>query len=704
MSKQLEIYIDGNRLNFLKREGFPVSLDISIESAEDPSKVNGSYSKRSVSFPGDGVTGQLFEEWVTVTRQNPTAANRKPARIEVNSLPVLTGVAQIEEAITKGNRYNRATLIHKAGIFGNNAAWFDELKAIRIREMGLIPEHDLTPTNVAANDDPDPDTDDWGYFVVRWNDWDRGGGVNISYVDLQPFLFIRSILVEAFRQVGYVFNSDFFDTDFGKRLILPVLFRPYPGDVIQQWQILIIGEDNTTTINSGSLTHIIPDGSLFSYNVGGYFDEGTGNYTVPISGYYIIGVAESTVQITQRARKNGTDLGAFTDPCEIGIGVQKRVFLEKDDIVDVAAQGIITPTGYCFLYVRPDMGVFEEGTGVRFDLYGNPDWKPSDIILGITHAFGLVWDTDYDAGTVRCEPRDRYKTSQQPSTENYHEGFYRIAERNDITPLIDLSKNGAVSALNNEREATVLGWKSDSADPNVEILETDAIDKLYDGRYTFPTGRFRKGETRSENPFFAKTMHVFENAIMHSTSTKTPQIPLIQKERYGVAVSYLDERGEYEPRLLWFAGRRSGLDGYANLEDLGQYDFPAAFMVNYNDTTGLDPSLSFANELLVDGTTEAIGLMQRLHLQRLKRLEVGKLLTEWVFWRDLDITNLDFRKKLLIDDALFLFQKIDGFQPLSNGSTETELLYDAIPDADDVLKVSGSELSGYIINVTPNGE
>lgn len=703
MSKQLEIYIDGNRLNFIKREGFPVALDISIESAEDPSKVNGAYSKRSVSFPGDGVSGQMFEEWVNVTRANPTAANRKSARIEINSLPVLTGVAQIEESITRGNRYDRTAALYKAGIFGNNAAWFDELKAIRIRDMGLIPEHDLTPANVAANDDPDPDTDDWGYFVVRWNDWDRGGGVNVSYVDLQPFVFIRSILVEAFRQAGYKLNSDFFDTNFGKRLILPALFRPYPGDVITQWQILIIGEDNTTTINSGSLTHIIPDGSNFNYNPGGLFDV-SGNYTVPLSGYYTVGVAESTVQITQRARKNGVDLGAFTDPCEIGIGVQKRVFFEKDDIIDVAAQGIISPTGFCFLYVRPDLDGFEEGTGVRFDLYGNPEWVVSDVVLGLTHAFGLVWDTDYDAQTVRCEPRDRYKTSEQPDVEEYHEGFYKTAERQDITQKIDLSKNGSVAALNNERESTVLAWKSDGGDPNVELFETDAIEKLYDGRYTYPSGRFRKGETRVENPFFAKTMHVFENAIMHATSTKTPQIPLIQKERYGVAVSFEDDRGEYEPRLLWFAGRRSGLDGYVNLEDLGQYDFPAAFMVNYNDTTGLDPSLSFANETLIDGETEAPGLMQRFHLQRLKRLEVGKILTEWVLWRDLDITSLDFRKKILIGDALFLLQKIDGYQPLSNGSTETALLYDAIPDSDDAAKITGSALDGYIINATPNGE
>lgn len=704
MSKQLEIYVDGNRLNFLKREGFPVSIDISIESAEDPSKVNGAYSKRSVTFPGDGISAEFFQEWANVTRQNPGAANRKPARIEINSLPVLTGIAQIEESTTAGNRYSRYGSAYKAGIFGNNAAWFDDLTNIRVRDMGLIPVHVLNPTNVADNDNADPDADDWGYFLVRWNDWDRGGGVNVSYVDLQPFLFIRKILVEAFRQVGYRLNSDFFDTEFGKRLILPALFRPYPEDIIKKWHLLAMDENNGTPINSSTYTHITITGDKFMYNPIGLYDTGTGYYTVPLDGYYIVGVQTSSPQWTHRARKNNVDLGAFTDPCEVGIGVQKRIYFAKDDLIDLAIIGLMPTAEFCFLYIRADIGGFDEGTGVDFSIYGNPDWKVSDIVLGVTHAFGLVWNTDYDAQSVRVEPRDRYKTSQQPSTETYHEGFYRVADREDITQMLDLSKVGAVSAINTEKSVTALAWKSDSADPNVEKIETDAVEKLYDGRYAYPTGRFRRGENRSENPFFAKTAHIFDNAVMHSTSTKTPQIPLIQKEVYPFAVSFQDGHGDYAPRILWFAGRRSGLDGLVNLEDLAAYDFPAAFMVNYNDTTGLDPSLAFANETLADETTVAPGLMQRFHLQRLKRLEVGKMLTEWVLWRDLDITGLDFRKKLLIGDALFLLQRIDGYQPLSNGSTETELLHDAIPDDDDALKISSSELDGYIINPNPNGE
>src|SRR5690606_3949022 len=344
-----------------------------------------------------------------------------------------------------------------------------------------------------------------------------------------------------------------------------------------------------------------------------------------------------------------------------------------------------------------------EGTTVRFSLYGNPTWKVSDVVLGLTHAFGLVWDTDYDAGTVRAEPRDRYKTSVQPDVEDYNEGFYRIAERDDLTQRIDLSKDGAVTALNSEKERYILAWKQDGNDGNAEQMDGEAEFRIFDGKYTFPSGRFQKGEVRSENPFFCKTAHILDNYVKHSTSTVTPQIPLILKNPFLESNPYGDERGDFGPRLLYFAGRRGGVDGIVNFEDFGNYDFPAAFMVNYNDTTGLDPSLAFGDELLLDGTTEAPGLMQRFHLQRLKRLEVGKMLTEWIRWSELDILNMDFRKKVLIGDALYLLQKVNGYRPLNAGSTETELLKDEVPEPDDLLKISESGLAGYIISPLPEG-
>lgn len=701
--KNLEIYIAGRRLNFINREGFPVSLNYSIESAENPSQINGAHSKRTAIFPGDGVSTEFFEELEATTRDNPNAALARNASVEVNGITVLAGKAQIESVTTGSAQSRRYGSEYKVALLGNNAAWFSELQDKAVRDIGMIPVHTLGLTYVSAHDNPDPDTDTHGYFLLRTIDF-LGNGDNVVYADLQPFLFIRPMLIEAFRQVGYHFDSDFFDTELGKRLIMPALFRPYPEEVANAWTLLAMDENNGTSVNISTWTSIHIGGDKFMYNPGGHYNTGTGEYTVPFSGYYILGLETDSIQFFHRVQKNNvTVLAQFTDPCEIGIGVQARVLLGAGDTIELVVKGNISPVQFCFLYVRPDMGAFEDGTGIDFSLYGNPTWKVSDVVLGLTHAFGLVWNTDFDAQRVTVEPRDRYKVTAQPTTDGFHEGFYRVAERDDITPKIDLSKSGEVQVIRTEKSRLVLAWKSDGNDGNIEAVEYDAETKPFDGLFEYAVGRFQEGEKRSENPFFCKTLHILDNQIMHYTSTKTPQIPLIQKNVFLEGNPRTDERGDFGPRLLWFAGRREGLDGLVNIEDYGSYDYPCAFMVNYNDETGLDPSLSFANETLRDGVSIPEGLINRFHLQRLKRLEVGKMLVDWVRWNEIDILSMDFRKKYLVGEALYLLQKINAYKPISDGSTETELLYDAIPITDDVDKISGSDLPGYIISPIPNG-
>src|SRR5690606_17598116 len=188
LMKNLEIFIDGERLNFIDRNAFPLALTYSIESAENPSQVNGTHSKRTANFPGDGVTDQFFEEWANTTRVNPDAANQKPARGYVNGVTALSGVAHLDEVAAAGIRHGRAGAEHKVVLFGNNATWFADLQDKLVKDMGMIPIHEFTQTNVIGsgegNNNPDPDTRTWGYFLVRTSDWQAAW--NTRWSDHQP--------------------------------------------------------------------------------------------------------------------------------------------------------------------------------------------------------------------------------------------------------------------------------------------------------------------------------------------------------------------------------------------------------------------------------------------------------------------------------------------------------------------------------------
>lgn len=695
MGKQLEIFIDGTRLNYEDADDFPLSLNLSIEAAEDPSKVSGAHSKRAVSFPGDKEVEAFFEEWVNTGRINPDASKRKPARIEANGLPVFTGTAQLEEASGAGAHYRRRGSQYRTSFFGNNATWFELLRDKRVRDCGLMPDHELTNSVVALHDNPDPDTDDWGYFLARTKDWIAPG--TVRPMELTPFIFIGSIVREAFREIGYTIQSDFFNTDFFKRQILPVPVRPLPEDLLRRWTIYRIQETNLTLgAGIGTFVHVtVEPADVFNFNPLGLYDTTTGYYTAPISGYYVVVVMEQTISVSHRVRKNnGTPEPLFTDPGEIGIGIQGRILLHAGDVLDLvisASAGF--PAGTVMLYIRPDINAYDAGTSIRFDLYGNPDWRLTDMLLGITQAYGLVWSTDPDAFSIRVEPRDRYLlTDREAETTTAHEGFYRIADRVDMTPKLDLAKDATVKNIHAAKENYIMAWKSDSADANIEDLEEGSTLLTYDGHYSLPADRFYGGEDRRENKFFSKTLHLLDSSIQHASSDIIPQIPVMQSEVLGTEQ---DTIGDFLPRILYFAGRRDGLDGYVNgLEDVA-YDFPAAWMVNFNDPTGLDPSLAFSNET-VGGSSVVPGLLQRFHLQFLKRLEVGKMASEWICWKATDILGLDFRTKILLGENLYLLQAIEGYKPLADDTTETVLMLDAIPEADDPDNITGSTIRGLL--------
>ena len=703
--KNLEIYIDGTRLNFIDREGFPLSLVISIEDAESPSKLTGSHSKRTVEFPGDGETAQFFEEWANPSRENPGAAKWKPAKIEVGGFSVFSGIAQLEDVTTAGHGGIRTTSGHRVSFLGKNATWFADMKAAKVRDMGMMPLHDLTADYVSTHDNADPGSDTFGYFLARTRDWSTEH--NVQYAELTPFVFIRPLLVEAFRRVGYSFSSEFFDTDLGERLILPVPFRPYSESDVTEWRAYVSDDNNGTVLNPADgtlgdtgITHVTVRGDNINNNDGGHYDTGTGYYTAPVSGYYIFAVpAVGPPATVFFIRINDTALvDQFTDPFNGGIGVQGRVFLEAGDTVELLAVTLDVapdPVELAFLYATPDLNAFEEGTTIDFSKYGNPDWALSDMIVGLTHAFNLIWDTDPDAYTVTVEPRDPYTLKKKsPFLDYKRDGFFRQTERINMSEKVDLTKAGTVTNLSSVDEKFILAWRSDRSDGNLSVIDSDSAGplKLYDAVYNFPQGRFQSGENRFENPFFSKTLHVFDAEIKHSSSPFTPQLPVLQSDTFGTPQ---DTRGDFEPRVLYFAGRREGLDGFVNLGSGASYDYPAAFMVNYNDNNGYDPSLSFSSETLLNGAVVA-GLMQRLHLQFLKRIEVGKQLTEWLHLTELDIATLEFRKKILIGDTIYLLQKVNGYKPLSNGSTETILIMDAVPTTADPEKITGPSTRGYV--------
>ena len=303
------------------------------------------------------------------------------------------------------------------------------------------------------------------------------------------------------------------------------------------------------------------------------------------------------------------------------------------------------------------------------------------MIRGLAHAFNLVFETNELQRTVRIEPSDQYLyESRTPNTRNLQFGFYRTQKITDITPKIDLSKNGELVSDTKKLTSIRLKWKDDSNDPTVEALNQNQSLGVLESRFTFPVNRYKKGETVMENPFFAATIVLADNEVRDVDSTKTPMIPLVWSKNYLVDSLSAEAPTQILPRLLVSDktlsmllpnGTISAFDG-ATVAD---YATPLNYMLDYNDGDGFQTSLSFA-DATVNGFP-ITGLMKRFYLSELIREKQGKYLELFVYWDILDIQNLTFRDKLTINNNTYILQEINTFDVSKTRSTKTYLVFDA---------------------------
>ena len=721
MSKTVRIFINGTEAE-VDASTLSLAIDYAVEG-DQPGKVRGAHTKRAVSLPATSVNRGIFEDIQRPTAVVDEAANLLPARIEVSGLPVLNGRAQLSEATFTAQ--NGQPTGYKVAFYGANADWFSRIKDLRVRDLtwGSI---NLDRAEIET-DGNNVYTDGYCTCLVKWKSWEREDSVH--HIEHSVGLFVKFILTEAFKSLGYTVIGDFPATDLFERLVIPLPLRPYDMDFAEEQVNGRFSLSTPQVINhlagvSETTLELDDDSTYPNFDTGGNFDTGTYTYTCPARGYY-----RFTYGIT-------LSLGSHTpdpaDQYQLFVNVNAGLLvillseqfdgvyyfesnwyeLQEGDLVTFSFQAgtaddvDITVSDF---YIKLD---YEKRDVLEDELLElayliPPEWLVKDVILDLVTVFGVVIDTDPAAATIRIEPRDRYALQERYPSEvsTVFDGYYLSSSATDKTAQVETRRASSMQLITDLNRYYILDYYTD--DETIGNLQAESGLRLYGSRYDFGANRFPAGETVVETNFFAKTYMGYDSAIVSSASTVIPYLPIIYDSDYRLDDEATDFPDDFAPRLLYFAGRRAGLDGTINLYNTGTsassaYDYPAVFVFNENDTGGYDPSLAFSNETTSNGT-EVPGLMQRFHLQQLKRLEGGRRYTFPVRWHTMEINDLSFRRKVFIDGAMFILEKLEAFNPLSDGLTETVLLKDEIPLLADAAKVTQAVLSPATGGGGPSG-
>jgi len=690
----ITVIID-NKVADLPQNGLNLPLTYSIKSRDGLAVNTGSRSEYAFELPATKQNDDIFNRFYDAGTLSYNQQIFLDASIEVDGLPFFIGKCQLQSVTLRQDAYLWTGESYKVAFYGTNADWVISIGDLRISELPFTAHIYSYLDNISAWAYEYP-VNDYKYLPLKLKDYTTFGQLD-ALEDSHPALFVADILNKTFNSIGYTIESDFFDTDFGKRLIvpIPILSKSLAGQFSIDYMNASYYELAVPYTFVGAQI-ICTNQTVFPAIGANPYNVGTGDYTAPYTGFFLFKFRVDLYNITGLGAPdfaytiNFGPFNIFLQPTissltDISFEFEQVIQLNAGDVLSFLFGGVFA--GADADYYIDIIGEAEIINGITLDFAYIIDqsWKAIDFIKGIAHAFNLCFDTDEGGRKVYIEPSDKYLNEIRfPNSRSLEDGFYNSST--DLTQYIDLSKGGELVNDTKQVDSYRLKWKEDNNDPTVEAMNENQSLGILEARYVYPLTRYKKGETIIENPFFAPTIVLADEEIRETSSTKIPMIPFIWAVNYLETSTSTETPSQLLPRIL--VSEKVGNNGDFNVYDgggVGVYPAPLNYMVDYNDTDGYQMSLSFANET-VNGNN-IIGLMQRFYLSELMRLQSGKYLEIFLLWDILMLQNLTFRDKIIIGNDRYILEEINTFNVAKKASTKTYLKYDFIEvDAEDNIE------------------
>jgi len=376
------------------------------------------------------------------------------------------------------------------------------------------------------------------------------------------------------------------------------------------------------------------------------------------------------------------------------------VFLQAGDTLQMASFAERVPAGHGTVTMYGTMNLqFEALFGIGSTItwkYLLKDYTALDFINGLTDIYNFRFENNKNKRIVYMEPRNDYPDTSQGSGLVHEQGFFLDNNELDYTPKLDYLKDSILERINSN-EFQAFQWETDGA--TEKAIEDGESKGIYSATYNLQTNTFNPKEKEKKVRFFAKTIHIREQIIQSDPdvvgSDIAPLVPLFFPQNYQEDNQADTENFDIKPRILHFFGQRGGLDGYIQVTGYGNVEYPACFFTNYNDLTGLDPSLSFANEI-INGELVA-GVLESFYLHQMATLSNAKRLKDWIVWSSLMINNLTFRDTFKLDGVRYILEQITNYDPTTEKSVKTILLPHILANVTDIDNIDNTLLTGLAL-------
>jgi hypothetical protein len=720
----IELYIGGEKAD-IDPNGQVPTISYQLEGGED-FEVKKAAESFDIELPSTLVNDQIHNTLHNPSIRDSTAGqvydNYRPFVYMGNGLELMIGKYLVQSVVKKNGRPDK----YKGRAHGLNGEWAIDLKEKTIFDFINPRSHTFDANTIIgswsfngrneASDfvyAPARYRKPFGEYPVPTDDDPNPQPLddNALINDMKPSISIYWLLWRGFKSVGYRIVSEFMDTDYYRRSLLPWTWGGFDFLDDSRWAPLkflaaqaeslrLEGDHDDKFYNlnikaDGSIPGTYDNSGLFTYTDGAstlpwmmMWQYPTSpanlnlgkvriNFSVDVSWAYKI-QQNSDASLYVFWYKNGVQVDmqeVYSESAGAGIGAGKQ----GGGFSTMAYETDMVPGDYVGARIRTHLDESDSGfarqdvkvesftinfikftDGSSIDLKNNypkfKNYKWLDLLRGEVDFFDLSIQTDPIRKEVYIEPTHGYDVNGTP-----YPGYYN-RKQIDWSQKVDNSQdveNELILFSEYEREL-VFKFKDDTNDGGLKKVQDRNQTTIGMAKYVLPE-RYKSEKKDHENRFYSPVMH-YEHKKFQFVTGVAPQLVAIIPENIS-NTSSSESENTYNPKRVWYKGNVTGYGGW-KFNGVTYNTLPYMFAVNYKPGGENDPVLTYSDQLI--GGIIAKGLLKKFFIQRMAILRNGRRYAPiHIMLNNYDVANFLHRESIIIDDMEYLLTSIQDYNPLA---------------------------------------
>lgn len=698
-------------------EDVAIPLTLSVADIRDPKRRNSTWSK-TVRVPGtennNKILRAVFE--INIDASYSYNPNKKiDVTLVTEGMETTRGYMQLL-MVNDSDAFN---VEYECAIFGKLSDIYREMGSMKLTELDFS-EFDHTFSKSVQKDSWDTQIYQGGSpvsfelgkgYVYPLIDYGHRQDGKFASEHLYPAIYLKQYIDKIFDYTGFTYSSNFFDSDFFKRLIVasPVQGLTLSEDIItaRSFRASLATVQAQSIYRNGNNFTLVYDDDSTSPNTdpSGLYNTSTGYFTPAVSGKYNVEVNTSIAIQVHTGSGVGTcdaKMFGYLQLKESG-AAPSEWYTSK---IDVDEQFSTIEGGKIYIFNNLSMkkiGIKLYSTKtyhvrVHFvDLKVQPARLGDPPVTNVTMAINLGSFVDVRPKSNEITPSDTMEVNNTvPKNVKMADMLSSVIKAFNlyIEPDADVSNKLIIEPRDDYYTTDVVDWTDKADDTLVQIDpmgeldakkylfkyadDKDYYNKLYQDKYDKTYG---EREIEVDNDFHTddyETELIFANTPLVGLTDSDMIIPRIYNydEKKGITPTTA------KPRLLYYGGVMSTNTGYKyGSEVLDTYSVESLYGYAGHVDNPISPSLDlcfgYPRELYYDADIYTTNnLYTAYHKRFIEEItdQDSRIVTMFIKLTQADIYRLNFRKQYFIKNTFYRLNKVDSYDPISEEKTRVEFL------------------------------